>query len=393
MISLIMKSLSPYIDILEEKLGPPNTVYKLKNAEELFLRLVYDAKDAKAVEIVVREVLLHYGVDQSKYKIQVEYQEKELNKDGGTLGTFTRSMPFGGTIKVVLVPRYSEYDAVISVILHECAHALLFSRMISLPDTKENERLTDVAALYMGGANYIKRGYYMYKSFRIGYLQEGESELIIQEIEKRRNNLFGKKDKLIEQIETKWKSLPELSDCVHPNRVIRAKTIVESSYPVIMKWKEQSEDLIRVINRMRLETGTYGADPKANIDKLEEINSLIDEYGMILSEWRQAEDYQSNLSDARKEYIKGILSMAEKGNVLAKLEMITFWSECSATSRDASVYYNESQKQYDNPDALYLLGVCNMQGLVTQIDKNAGQSLLCKAAALGSQDAVLALNH
>ena len=61
--------------------------------------------------------------------------------------------------------------------------------MISLPETKENERLTDVAAIYMGGANYIKRGYYMYKSFRIGYLQEGESELVIREIE-RRYSLF-----------------------------------------------------------------------------------------------------------------------------------------------------------------------------------------------------------
>ena len=241
LISLIMQSLTQYIDILEEKLGPPNSTYRLKNPEALFLKLVYDAKNAKAIETVVKEVLLHYGVDQSKYTIQVEYQEKELDKNGGTLGTFTKSMPFGGTIKVVLVPRYSEYDAVMAVILHECAHALLSSRMISLPDTKENERLTDVAAIYMGGANYIKRGYYMYKSFRIGYLQEGESELVIREIERRYKKAFGCKEELIEKIERKLKTLPELSDCVHPNRVIREKSIVESSYPVIMKWKVQSE--------------------------------------------------------------------------------------------------------------------------------------------------------
>ena len=391
LISLLMESLVPYIDILEEKLGPSNITFKLKNPEALFSQLTYDAKNPKAVETVVKDVLSHYGVDQAKYIIQVEYQEKELNKDGGTLGTFTKTTPFGGIIKVVLVPRYSEYDAVISVILHECAHALLSSRMISLPEKKDNERLTDVAAIYMGGANYIKRGYYMYKSFRIGYLLESESDLIIDEIERRRKQLYGNKEELIEQIEGKLKSLPELSECLHPNRVIREKTIVESSYSVIMQWEEQSKEIPGVIKKMKSESGTYGVDPKVNIRKLQQIHSLVNEYDMILREWRQAEEYQAGLTTARKEYIRGIMTMAEKGNVLAKIEMIKFWSECSGTSRDAAVYYNESKKKYDDPDAFYIVGICCMQGLVTKKDEDEGKAMLCQAAALGSQDAVLAL--
>ena len=39
------------------------------------------------------------------------------------------------------------------------------------------------------------------------------------------------------------------------------------------------------------------------------LDVLVNEYDMILREWQQAEEYQSGITDARKEYIRGILAM------------------------------------------------------------------------------------
>ena len=390
LIARIMKYLLPYINILEEKVGPPNRTYKLRNAETLFSQLVYEAKNSKAVEIVVREVLSHYGVDPSKYQVQVVYQEKELDKDGGTLGTFTQSKPFGGIIRVVLVPRYSEYDMVIAVILHECAHAFLYSRMINLPESRENERLTDVAAIYMGGGEYVRRGYYMYKSFRVGYLQEAESGLVYQEVEMRKKHISGIREELIERIEHKLLNPPDVSGCVHPKRVIREETVVAATQQAIMQWNERYNEIAQSVKKIK--SLPLDWEPLRSVEQLEKFDKELESYEQLIRGWKEAEEYQTSFSAAKLELINGVLSMAVNKNVFAMLEMIRFWCECSATVRDAEVYYHHLIKNDSDADSLYAAGFCCLYGLVVDQNDQEGRSLLCKAAALGSKEAIKLLN-
>lgn len=386
----IMKHLQPYLQLLEEKIGSPNKTYRLKNAESLFSQLVYDAKDPKAVETVIRDVLCHYGVDPLKFQVQVEYQEKEMDKDGGTLGTFTPNKPFGGTIRVVLVPRYSEYDMVIAVILHECAHALLYSRMVSLPETKENERLTDVAAIYMGGGEYIRRGYYMYKSFRVGYLQHAESEVIINEVEQKIKRVTGSRDELLKRIDYKLLNPPDISECVHPTRVIRGKMIIAETQRAILSWKDRSDDISKSVRKIKSLPTDW--EPMKTIERLEQFEKEIDAYDQLIRGWKETEEYQTGLSGARMEYIKGIMPMADAKNVYAMLQMVCFWCECPATRRDAEVYYHQFMKNDQDADSLYAAGFCSLYGMAVEKNEQEGRALLCKAAALGSQDAANALN-
>ena len=386
----MQKCLSSYVDKLETKLGSPNVEYRLKNPEKYFLQLVYDAKDPVAVESVTREVLSHYGLDPSKYHIQVEYQEKELKKDGGTLGTFTQLKPQGGIIRIVLVPRYSEYDAVVAVILHECAHALLYSTMISYPDTKENERLTDVAALYMGGEKYMQRGCFMYKSFHIGYLQEYECDLIIKEIERRRGQSAEKElqrkeqyNNVINQIINCIKTISNLSTDIQPYQMIRERTVLQESCKRFSEWQEKLEEIRQTICSIDLKRPPEGV--------LQRLNQYIDEikkYEELFASWENTVQYQKQLSSGMVDYYKEIMVLAEEGDVFAKLEMIRFWSKCSGTAQDALAYYYQLRKEDNDPDALYTSGICCMQGLAVGRDENEGRSLLCKAAALGSQEAI-----
>lgn len=410
----LLKPLKSYIDLLENKLGPPNVEYKVRNVESFFSELVYDAKNAKAVEQIVREVLCHYGVNPVKYQVQVVYQDDEFE---GTLGTFTETGLMSGIVRVVLIPCYSEYDVVVAVILHECAHALLYSRMISLPDKKENERLTDIAAIYMGGGEYLQRGYFMYKSFHVGYLQELECDLICEEIKTRRGTnastnrkqksqqdeinekeqvrkqIYDRKREMIIQIEQKMKNLPVLSECVHPNRVIREQSVVTSTHDSIVRWKDLSDEIESMLRKSRTGDVIYPDNPEKAIELLKTYEKAIDSYVSLLKEWQDAEKYQSSLSAARIEYVRKIKTMAESGNVFAQLEMVRFWVESPATVCDAIAYYSFFRKNDEDPDSLYASGICCLQGLAVDLDENEGKSLLCKAAALGSKEAAKILDN
>ena len=396
--TMILNSLTDkYIRILEQKIGAPNREYRPQNASELLDQLTYDAHKPGAVEKVVREVLSHYGLDQTRYTVLVEYKPQDLKTKKENLGTYTNTGCGRGIIRIFMFPRYSEYDMVIGVIMHECAHALLHSIMVSLPDRDENERLTDVAAIYMGGDRYLQRGYFMFHDFHAGYMKDAEINLLCGEIARRRENALRAKrtaakemEALIAHIERKWKSLPEITEIMHPNRVVRESATVMEIYGAMMNWKEKTEGiakLIRMIRQGEFRTG----NPEKDLLRLKEYDRETTAYERLLRDWQRVEDFQTQESAEKTADRKKLLDLAESGNAFAKLELIRYWTEHTETARDAMRYYDGLRKKDEDPDSLYAAGICCMQGLGTRKDENEGRSLLCKAAALGSQNAIRVL--
>ena len=369
--------------------------FRVRNADAIIDRLNYEAHDPAAVQRVVQEVLGHYGIDRADISVQVDYSENQIPQEGGTLGTFT-AIGSGGRVRIVIDPQYSDYDTVIGVVLHECAHAFLNARRIRCPDTNENERLTDVAAIYMGGGKYILRGYYLPNGHRVGYLSQVESEaaqkLVAgiwadrarQEADERR------------QIEEEWSkasaelralvaSIEAKSHALHPGRVVRESSIQAEFYELWQSGEAKRQQAVGLLNRVS------GAKPKDEalrqaIDDARNLAAPLREFQAALNEWEEAETYQASLPDSAMEIVRGIGPLIEQGNAFAMLEMMRLWNGVPATRRDAQVYYRRLLAAGD-AQSLCALGICSREGLCAAQSEAEARIYFQRAAALGSPDA------
>ena len=392
----IRSNLSEYFDMLSEKIGPPAGEFRLKFSDELFTHLSYEARKPAAIEYVVRRILSHYGVNGNNITVQTEYRPKDLKNENGTLGSFAPIGRDGGIIKIVLVQDYSTYDSIIAVALHECAHALLHARGAALADTARNEILTDMAAIYMGGGAYFQRGCYAFRSFRIGYLYKIECEWICREVGFRRGSIEaaekqmrreigGERQGRIRDLMRRMEKLSVKMRDIRPNRVIREKGIALKAFSEFAQWNEQGEDI--AIRIMRLEGRDGSADEmRKDIQWLAETERRISAWEKIADEWARAEEHQTGLPPEKAENLRGMLPLAEGGNVFARLVFVRFWASCDATAEDARAYIRGFMDRED-PDSLCALGICLMEGLGGEKDEARGRAFLCRAAALGSRDA------
>ncbi|MBE5786843.1 MAG: hypothetical protein E7324_04800 [Clostridiales bacterium] len=199
LVAFIQPHMQPYMNPLFEKCGCPPTAFHLNNAD-LFEQITYEARDPEAVHQAAKNVLQHYGIKPDAFDVQVDYDSSAPHAANGTRGSFARGTIHGGTIRIVIEPSHSEYDTVIAIILHECAHAYLALHGISMSDPTENERLTDAAVLYLGGGDYLLRGYYPASNYRLGYLLKAECQAgmaLIQQMTASRKGEMPKEEKAI----------------------------------------------------------------------------------------------------------------------------------------------------------------------------------------------------
>jgi hypothetical protein len=73
-------------------------------------------------------------------------------------GRYVRSGFSHNKIHITLKPEYSLYE-IVAIVCHECTHHFLFSRNIRIEPEDENEKLTDIAAVYLGFGKYLSYGY------------------------------------------------------------------------------------------------------------------------------------------------------------------------------------------------------------------------------------------
>ena len=397
------QKLRKFTDLLQQKIGAPFQEFHLSNSNEMFSHLTYEAKNASAVKQLVKEILNHYGIDHSPFTIQVVYEPQVNRHVSGSRGSFTRGVLSGGTIRVVIEPDYSEYDTVIAIALHESAHVFLALRGIQLENTEENEQLTDAAAIYLGGGEYILRGYFPSSSYRIGYLRKIECGIMQSETKKLRdswtqrlNEERGKAAHLCSDVKKSisnlLNSIGRKREALHPANVIREASQATLLYQL---WHESEEWIEKAAKFTRI------ADKTEKMDFEELCKRALDggvfekhlrSFNDLLTEWLEAEDYQSQLSASVLDTIHGIQPLVEGGNAFAILEMIKFWSLCPATQKDAEVYYQKLLRE-ETADHLCALGICSRQGIHVQRDNELAVQYFTRAAGLGSKDAKALLEN
>lgn len=167
------KDIDDKLEFLLKKAGSPLPPFQLKYFGYYFDNLTYEAHNSGAVSSVVDEVLKHYRIDSSKIHTIVEYSDKENIQNGEIRGQYSGNNGYG-TIKIVIKPTYSEFDTVVAIIMHECSHYYKYLHNINLPNVEEDERLTDLTTIWLGGGSKLKFGYFPGENVNIGYIKKEE---------------------------------------------------------------------------------------------------------------------------------------------------------------------------------------------------------------------------
>ena len=386
--------LRPYLEALQANARLQYGDFRVHDFENTFDRLTYDAHDAVTVELVVRQVLAHYGLDSRNIRVEVEYVKEPVPENGGTLGSFAPSAQ-GGLVRVVMDPNYSDYDTVVAVILHECAHALLHALRLHYPDKGENERLTDLAAIYFGGGAYILRGYFRPDGRRMGYLSRFECEVAQTLVQEYRKSAAARAQAEKARIQAEWAQLRDrlgrlaeetdgLCRSLHPGRVVREASLHGEFTDLWQRSEVDRAEALHLITQAP-------ADPQAALRQGRPLEAALSEFLNALREWSEAEQYQALLPAAALQTVRGIAPLVEQGNAFARLEMIRYWHGCPATRRDAALYHQKLLEAEDR-DSLCALGLCRREGLCGERSEEEARAYFLRAAALGSPDAQRLLN-
>ena len=115
-------------------------------------------------------------------------------------------------------------------------YALLHALRLHYPDKAENERFTDLAAIYFGGGAYILRGYFRPDGRRVGYLSRIECEAAQAWVQESRKSAAARAEAEKARIRAEWVRLRDrlgslaektasLSRSLHPGRVVREATL------------------------------------------------------------------------------------------------------------------------------------------------------------------------
>ena len=101
--------------------------------------------------------------------------------------------------KIILVinSHYTQ-ETIVSILAHEISHYFLAIRGIKLEDTKENEILTDICAIYLGFGNFMLHGYaeqtIYYDNYastsKLGYINTNDIYYIMNKLEKISSTIY-----------------------------------------------------------------------------------------------------------------------------------------------------------------------------------------------------------
>ncbi len=200
-----------------------------------------------------------------------------------------------------------------------------------------------------------------------------------------RREIGGERQRRIRDITGRLEKLNAGMKEIRPGRVIREKGIAMKAFAEFAVWNEQGEDIAARIRRLEGREGSAD-EMKKDILWLAETEHRISAWEKLADEWARAEAHQAGLPPEKAENLKGMIPLAEGGNVFARLEFVRFWSSCDATKEDAWVYIRGFMEGED-PDSLCAVGICLTEGLGGEKNEAQGRAFLCRAAALGSRDA------
>ena len=203
-----VKRKDPYLDekikFIHEALGKTYPTFSLTwRQKHLNKRRINNKK----VNKIITAILEHLELPIKEFNVKIE-----KTKSPDYAGNYSHGYGIP-TIKLV-VNDSSTTNSILATLCHECTHHFLHEKGIWLPDTQDNEYLTDVTAIYVGFGEIIKKGYQNEKRIidshyekiddqtysysvqtevsKVGYLSPGEVKYVLKKV-KKLNKKYKKK--------------------------------------------------------------------------------------------------------------------------------------------------------------------------------------------------------
>lgn len=387
------RDISEHLDYLEQHLGAPLPEFRVQNFEYLFERLTYEAHDPGAVTSVTDQVLRHYRLDPSKVRIEAEFLNQKAEAGEEVRGQFQNAVTGYGKVRIVLKPEDSEFDTVVAIIMHECAHYFSEIHHTKLEDKKENERLTDATAIWLGAGQRMERGCFPRSNVRIGYLTQDECHYAICETERRRQAAIDKSESFRKSFEAEAAAQSAAINmagrmlkmevlCGEKNQE-KLRTLKEtcrreqSHLSAILTQLEHamSKDAYCEMNAQLLQTSLAARKALEPALRAFEAFRPLTMEGLLLDKKTYA-------------YYAAACEHAQSGNIFVQFEMLRFYhAHPSVIASEEAQFLIAKLEMSDTADAHYLLGRCWNEGICVPSDQNTAIRCWVQAAGLGSERA------
>lgn len=393
------RSISELLDHLEQHLGAPFPEFRVQSFEHYFDRLTYEAHDPGAIASVTDQVLRHYRLDPSKVKIESEFFDKRAEDGKAVRGQFQNEAAGHGKVRILLEPKDSEFDTVIAIIMHECAHYFSEIHHTKLEDTEENERLTDVTSIWLGGGERIARGYFPSSHIQIGYLTKKECQYAISETERRRQAAIASSEAFRQQfiaeaaaqtavidMAGRMLSIEALCGAENQEKLHILKTNCRHIQVQLTKILAQLEHAMSKDAYCEMNAGLLQTALTAR-ESLDPVLGTFETFRPLTMDGLQ-------IDKAAYAYHAAVCAHAQAGNIFSQFEMLQFYNaHPSAVASEEAKLLMEKLEGSDIADAHYLLGRCWMEGICVPADQNAAIRHWVQAAGLGSEQAEQALRE
>lgn len=393
------RDISEHLDYLEQHLGAPLPEFRVQNFEYFFERLTYEAHDPGAVTSVTDQVLRHYRLDPSKVRIEAEFLDQKPENSKEVRGQFQNAATGYGKVRIILKPEDSEFDTVVAIIMHECAHYFSEIHHTKLEDKKENERLTDATAIWLGAGQRMERGCFPRSNVQIGYLTQDECHYAICETERRRQTAIAESESFRKSFETEAAAQSAAIDMA--GRMLKMEVLcgnenLEKLRTLKETCRREQSHLSTIFTQLE-HAMSKNAYCEMNAQLLQ---TLLAARKALESALRAFEAFQPLtmggllLDKETYAYYVAVCEHAQSGNAFAQFEMLRFYHThpSAIASEEAQILIAKFERS-DVADAHYLLGRCWNEGICVPIDQNTAIRYWVQAAGLGSEQAEQALRE
>ena len=308
-------------------------------------------------------------------------------------GQFQNAVTGYGKVRIILKPEDSEFDTVVAIIMHECAHYFSEIHHTKLEDKKENERLTDATAIWLGAGQRMERGCFPRSNVQIGYLTQDECHYAICETERRRQAAIDKSETFRKSFEAEAAAQSAAIDMV--GRMLKMEVLCgEKNLEKLRALKETCRRKQR-----HLSTILTQLEHAMSKNAYCEMNAQL--LQTSLAERKTLEPALQTFEAFRPLTMAGLLldketyayyaaacEHAQSGNVFAQFEMLQFYhAHPSIIASEEAWFLIAKLEKSDAADAHYLLGRCWNEGICIPPDQDTAIRCWVHAAGLGSEQA------
>lgn len=393
------RDISEHLNYLEQHLGMPLPEFRVQNFEYFFERLTYEAHDPGAVTSVTDQVLRHYRLDPSKVRIEAEFLDQKPEDSEEVRGQFQNAVTGYGKVRIILKPEDSEFDTVVAIIMHECAHYFSEIHHTKLEDKNENERLTDATAIWLGAGQRMERGCFPRSNVQIGYLTQDECHYAICETERRRQAAIAESESFRKLFETEAAAQSAAIDMA--GRMLKMEVLCgnenqEKLHTLKAACRHKQDKLARLLTQLK-HAMSKQADCEMNARLLQNALAARKALEPALRPFEAFRPLTMDgllLDQEAYAYYAAACEHAQSGNVFAQFEMLRFYhAHPSAIASEEAQFLLAKLEKSDAADAQYLLGRCWNEGICVPTDHNAAVRCWVQAAGLGSEQAEQALRE